>query len=144
MFNVLVTHEEMLIDDMTIELMKNNRGKEVSFEDMVKCCILSVDEVKKRIVDSIVNTDCGNKDLQTKVEYVQYQSVCEREKNGQFTEKNAKAKKNFLENENVYLLYLVCNNMQETADLLGVCRQTLAKYIKYFEEKYSNVKGYIG
>lgn len=144
MFNIFVTHEKMYVDDLTIELMKNNRGKEVSFEDKEKCCILSVDEVKKRIVDSILNTGCGSTDIQTEVEYVQYQSVCEREKNGQFTEKNAKAKKKFLENENVYLLYLVCNNMQETADLLGVCRQTLAKYIKHYEEKYSNVKGNMG
>ncbi len=54
---------------------------------------------------------------------------------GRFCRGNACAEKLLPNDEDIYLLYLICGNMQEIADLLGVCRQTVAKRIKQYKLK---------
>ena len=57
-----------------------------------------------------------------------------REKDGRFKEGNKNASKLVDVESEVYLLYMLCGNMNEAAALLGVSRPTVSKNVKKYRE----------
>ena len=58
-----------------------------------------------------------------------------REKDGRFKEGNKNASKLVDVESEVYLLYMLCGNMNEAAALLGVSRQTVSRNVKKYKER---------
>ncbi|MBQ7945041.1 MAG: hypothetical protein IJ326_13405 [Lachnospiraceae bacterium] len=58
-----------------------------------------------------------------------------RENNGRYTKGNFQAMKLPVENEVIFILYLLCRNMEEVGDMLGVSRQTISKRIKMYQRQ---------
>ena len=57
-----------------------------------------------------------------------------REKDGRLKKGNKNASKLVDMESEVYLLYMLCGNMNEAAALLGVSRQTVSRNVKKFKE----------
>ena len=57
-----------------------------------------------------------------------------REKDGKLKKGNKNASKLVDMESEVYLLYMLCGNMNEAAALLGVSRQTISRNVKKFKE----------
>ena len=58
-----------------------------------------------------------------------------REKDGRLKKGNKNASKLVDMESEVYLLYMLCGNMNEAAALLGVSRQTVSKNVKKYKER---------
>ncbi len=55
--------------------------------------------------------------------------------NGRFSTDNVYAEKFLYAEEEIYMLYLLCCNMEDVANLLGSCRQTVSRKIRQYKEK---------
>ena len=130
MYGICVYYDEFFADDLDIQLLLPHKGdkkflKEISFIDSDNT-VYDIDNVKKLLVERMKTAF-----NQTNSQYKNY--TFQRMEKGRYNYGNSVAQKMIVSDEDVYLLRLLCNNMDEVADLLGVCRQTVSKAIKRYE-----------
>lgn len=112
-------------EELTIDNLVNCKAADISFQDGQGRDIIITD-VKSGLATRIKETATRDKELARGTLRGRYEK-------GRFDEGNRNAEKFTSVEEEIYLLYLLCDNMQEVAELLGVCRQTVSKKIKQYK-----------
>lgn len=126
MIDIYIVEDDMFAEELTVQAYIRLKDGRYSFTDG-KDRKLSVGEVKDKLRLSIMQTWEQNK---RNIVYNQGGRFI----NGRFGYDNICAKAPIPVNDELYLLYLICGSMNEVADLLGVCRQTVSKRIKQYKE----------
>lgn len=123
---VWVVHEEMFVDELSINLLYNCRGK--------------VDEYQNNNRQKITRKDVAEWILQNyynEKKYKEWYNI-----NGHGRDIDEKKLYNYdeeyrtaVDEERIYLLHLIGYNNVEIGEAVGYVRQTVAKKIKAFEEE---------
>ena len=119
--------DELFLEKLSVDVLEKCDKKLLSFCDMCGNTY-NVNEVKEELAQRIKGAEMGARE-ERKGLHVR------RLYNGRFCEDNIYAEKFQYLEEAVYLLYLLCGNMNEVASLLGVCRQTVSQKIKHYKER---------
>ena len=125
MKDIYIVQGGIFAEELTIDNVANCKVADISLQDGQGRDI-SITDVKSRLATRIKETATREKELARGTLRGRYEK-------GRFDEGNRNAEKFTSVEEEIYLLYLLCDNMQEVAELLGVCRQTVSKKIKQYK-----------
>lgn len=91
--------------------------------------------------DNVVTHDVFKKILTERIIQKAYGDCDRREckADGKFRKGNRCAERIHIEDEEVYLLYMVYGSKAVTAEKLGVCRQTVYRRIKNYEKEHGKI-----
>lgn len=122
---VLVLYDEFFVDELTIQLLYEKKDCVVEYQDE------NGNEIKKHIVmDWVLNQyynhdkflecrrKCSERRYETERQLYQYNEEYQR----------------LVDEERLYILYLIGIEVTKVANIFGVSRQTVYKRIKSFEE----------
>jgi len=125
MRDIYIVQDGIFAEELTIDNLVNCKVADISFQDGQGRSISATD-VKIRLATQIKEMTIGEKEITRGT----LRGRCEK---GRFDKGNRNAEKYASVEEEIYLLYLLSNNMQEVAELLGACRQTISKKIRQYK-----------
>jgi len=118
--------DDWAAEELTVENLLKYRGQKIKFIKNRKSIEKST--VIQELAETILKESREWKERELKGRGVS------RMDNGRFDCNNKISKKLIVDDDKIYLLYLLCGSMEKTGDALGVTRQTVAEPIRQYEQ----------